>query len=66
MMRRGQQKPHKPAWKVAKEVEMAASKRRFAMAETFPAERFCQPCRMREPWVDICPECFAKVQEWCR
>lgn len=45
----------------AKRNEIDEQKRRFAALEGSNVE-LCDPCRTREPWVDICPECFAKVE----
>ena len=46
--------------------EMERQRKRFATVELMPHEKLeailCGPCKTREPWVDICPECRGKIE----
>ena len=60
----------RPAYKTNRhsqqEFEVQQRKARFAKIELMPQhkleEMLCQPCKTREPWIDICPECWAKIE----
>jgi len=45
---------------------MERQRKRFAAVELIPHEKLeailCDPCKTREPWVDICPECRGKIE----
>jgi hypothetical protein len=45
--------------------EMERRKRRFAALETANVE-LCEPCKARDPWVDVCADCWTKIEKGIR
>ena len=45
--------------------EMERQRKRFAAVELMPPDKLdailCDPCKTRDPWVDICGECRGKI-----
>lgn len=62
-MKRGRPKS---GFQILKEHEMTKQKTRFARIGLMPQHELdallCDPCRQRDPWVDICPECWGKIE----
>ncbi|MDE3023489.1 MAG: hypothetical protein KGI54_16845 [Pseudomonadota bacterium] len=44
--------------------EMQRQRIRASLIANFPQQRLCESCQQRDPWVDICPECRAKAEEY--
>lgn len=64
MSRRPQAKRHTTMREREQHDEMERQKKFMGALAYYPQERLCQPCQTRDPWVDLCPACRAKIKEY--